>query len=150
MPVQVGDLNFVTLHGKYEDYAGNPVSGSVVFTPATTLYDVGSDLILVPKSFSVTLAADGSFSIDLPATDDPDVTPTGWTYTVTENFASGNRAPYAIQVPYNSPGGRVSLASLAPVPPAVGDNQFVLLTDYNAKINDLGRTAFVMTLLLGS
>lgn len=139
MPTSVGDLNYITVHGTYEDFTGTPIfPGSIVFKPSVTILDPGSDLILVPKTFTAVLAGDGSFSIDLPATDDPDVTPVGWTYAVTESFSGGRT--FNISVPISSAGGSVSLASLAPVDSASGTQNFVLLSDFNAQLADLSGT----------
>lgn len=128
MPTSVHDLNYITVTGKYEDYQGNPLSGSISFMPSTVLLDFGADVIMMPVTFTATLSGTGSFSIDLPATNDPDITPVGWTYTVQENVPTGRR--YEISVPYNSPGGTLSLVEVVPTTASAGITNFVLLNDY--------------------
>lgn len=130
MPTSVHDLNYITVVGKYETYTGAPLSGTVSFMPSTVLLDAAADVIMMPVTFTVTLAVDGSFSIDLPATDDPDISPVGWTYAVQENVPSGRR--YSISVPYNTPGGVLSLRSVVPTTVSAGVTNLVLLTDFQS------------------
>lgn len=102
-PVSTGDLNARHVTGHYELLDGTPVRGTIKFTARTVLMDATSDLILMPETYTATLDDTGSFDILLPVTDDPDITPIGWTYTVTETFANAaGRQPYAIQVPYEA------------------------------------------------
>jgi len=54
----------------------------------------------------------GSFSVTLPATNDPDIIPNPYTYTVVESFVGGRT--YTISVPYN--GGSLDLADISPLP----------------------------------
>lgn len=130
----VHDLNYITVHGKYESYLGTPLSGSVSFTPSTVLLDLNADVIMMPVTFTATLDSAGFFSIDLPATDDPDITPTNWSYAVQENVPSGRR--YNIQVPYTSSGGAISLLALAPESIAASPSfNYVFLTDYFSLVN---------------
>src|SRR5688572_32932824 len=71
------------------DLAGTPVQGYITFSPSVTV-DVPVDELSVPRStMRADLDADGSFQINLLATDDADGEPTGWTYTVSEHFNRG-------------------------------------------------------------
>jgi hypothetical protein len=57
-------------------------------------------MILGPQRFTATPnGADGYFAVQLPATDDPQINPSGWTYQVTEPTGR----TYNITVPYNTP-----------------------------------------------
>lgn len=101
--VLTGDLNARLVTGHYQLLDGTPVQGVVKFATKTVLLDANSDLILLPETFTATLDETGAFSILLPVTDDPDISPIGWTYTVTEVFTNATgRPPYSIQVPYDA------------------------------------------------
>jgi hypothetical protein len=76
-------------------------------------------VVIVPKTIRASLDGNGQISVQLPATDDPDLSVTGWTYRVVEHIKDG-RAPYLIEVPY----GAASL-DLATVVPAVSSPSVV-------------------------
>jgi hypothetical protein len=105
----------VSVVGTYVNLDGSAAAGTVTFTPNTAagtfFKDTGADVIILPVKFSATLDANGHLSITLPATDDPDESPNGWTYTVTESFATGQRT-YSIAVPSSS--GTLDLVNAAP------------------------------------
>lgn len=77
------------------------VSGSVTFTPsAKVLINAGTQQIIASSPFRVAVGAtDGYFAIRLPATDDPDVNPTNFTYNVSEPTGR----TYNILVPKDTP-----------------------------------------------
>lgn len=85
--------------------AGDPNPGlaehPITFTPrAGVLVDRGSQQVLTTGSFTAFPAKnDGYFQIQLPATDDPDVTPTDWTFQVVEPTGRS----YDLWVPENTP-----------------------------------------------
>lgn len=119
--VYPGNVNWPTnwqgshLTGTFIDFLGNPLSGSVLFTPAFAsspgaAISSAFKVIVMAATRSVDLDANGHFDIILPATDDPDVTPRGWTYTVTESFAGGRT--YSIEAPANA---NRDLVDVAPV-----------------------------------
>lgn len=68
----------------------------------------------------------------MPATNDPELSVTGWAYTVTEHIADG-RPPYLIEVPYS-----VSTLDLATVPAATSNPSLQVLTGIYA--TDIGVT----------
>lgn len=108
----IGDLNFVTVHDTFEGMDGSTPTGSLTFTPSIPeVLDPTSSLEILSKQFVATLSA-GAFSISLPATDDPDVSPVGWSYTVTFNLGTGSPPPAQIAVPVAYSGTGVSLALL--------------------------------------
>ena len=92
--VYPGNLSRVWVRGRLINLAkaaaGDPSPGlsdrPITFTPrAGVLVDRGTQQVLSTGTYSVFPAqADGYFQIQLPATDDPDVTPTDWTYQVVE------------------------------------------------------------------
>lgn len=134
----VGDLNFVTVHGTYKDMTGTAMTGTIVFTPNVVIDDPESDLIIMPKAFTATLTA-GAFTISLPATDDPDVTPVGWSYTVTENIGPLGRTGLVIDVPIIYVTTGVSLATLlATTFTGPASNNYVTLPQANSLYGALG------------
>jgi hypothetical protein len=68
--------------------------------------------MVAPSSIVVPLSA-GAFSVTLPATNDPDIVPNPFTYTVEESFPGGRT--YTISVPYTTVGS-LDLADLSPTP----------------------------------
>lgn len=95
----------VTIIGNYVDMLGISANGSIQFDMENEqlLYDSSADVIVVPKPIVASIAA-GTFSVVLPATNDPDITP-GFTYRVTESFPTlGITRTYSLTVPYNAEG----------------------------------------------
>lgn len=129
----IGDLNFVTVHGNYTDMSTDTaLAGSLHFAPSTVVLDAGSGvgLIIMPSVFSVTLDGSGNFTIDLPATDDPDVLPVGWSYSLTENIGSVGRNGLPVNVPIAYLSSGVALATLlATSVQSSGTTSFALLAD---------------------
>jgi len=111
-------LNLITVTGKYllMSGGGTPAQGTVVFTPSIVLTDTAANEIIEPTPFTATLnPATGAISISLPATNDTDISPVGWTYLVTENIiGTTGRPPYSVEIDVNSPGATVDLADLVP------------------------------------
>jgi hypothetical protein len=110
LPLSFGTI---TLTGKYVDFLGQPAAGTVQFTPPANVFLKATDVdvMIVPKTVTVTLDVDGAFSITLPVTDDPDVVP-AFTYAVAENVG-GVRRSFNVEIPHTltSP---VDLSDLAP------------------------------------
>lgn len=105
-----------TVQGTYVDLNGDPVVGSVEFTPTPAmLLDVTSGVMVVPVAREVILDNNGHFSVIVPATDDPDINPMDWTYQVKEKFDNGRS--FSIRAPQNS---TVNLVSVSPVPASGG------------------------------
>ncbi len=110
-----GNFNTGHVRGAYVDLAGKPIVGSVIFTAkASRLVDPSEQLIILPVPLEVPLV-NGALSKDLPATDDPDIIPTGFTYQVTEKFVGG--LTYSIELPA---GASVDLSSVVKVSPSGG------------------------------
>jgi hypothetical protein len=101
MPIPV-DFQTGTVNGRWVDLAGNPMTGTVTFTPvATRLISSGTDTIVIGRVFVEQIDSNGEISVELPATDDPDINPAGWTYKVEEKFTGAVKATfqYTITVP---------------------------------------------------
>ena len=101
---------------RYLDSLGNPVVGTVTFTPSPTkVLDYAAATIIIPKPVTVALDNNGRLSVVLPATDDPDVSPLYWTYLVSENFAGGSK--FYTDAPQNT---TVDLCNASSIPQANG------------------------------
>jgi len=103
-------LDQVRVIGRLSLYDDTPLSGSIVFTSTPVLADSVNNTILFPMTFTAQLGAappwggpavPGEFGISLPATDDPDIVPDGWTWHVKENVINGRE--YNVNIPLNSP-----------------------------------------------
>ena len=107
-------ISQVTLTGTFVDFAGQPMTGRISFTPTpSAVNDAGADLVYMPRPIVVPLTSGGRLSVDLAATDDTDGNPVGFTYTVTEQFDnfSGGRS-YPISLP--AAASPVDLADISP------------------------------------
>ncbi|MEU4155686.1 hypothetical protein [Actinoplanes sp. NPDC026670] len=77
-------LRTVVVRGRFITHPdGTPAKGNIKIVNAYFVQGPGVDMILTPFEAKAALDATGSFSLTLPATDDPDWTPAGWTYAVT-------------------------------------------------------------------
>lgn len=104
----------VTAHYLLRD--GSVPTGTVTFSSPQVLRADGA--IVMPVDIVATLDGTGAIDIQLPATNDPDVSPAGWAYTVQERIdgCAGRRFAMAV----DADGGDIDLATVAPVvPPAV-------------------------------
>lgn len=107
-------LNLVTVDGQAETLDGKPARGSITFASTAIVTDQTTGQAVFPVPLKVSLDVnDGSFSIDLPATDDPDLLPVGWVYSVTVDIAGSKRETFNLAVPYDTVGS-VNLFLAAP------------------------------------
>jgi hypothetical protein len=127
-------LTTVTITGNYVDYEGTAIQGQVRFTLGEVLRNGTDDQMVAPSSIVVALT-NGAFSVTLPATNDPDIVPTTFTYTVEESFIGGRT--YTISVPYDTVGS-LDLADLSPTP-VLSENfvQAIDQTTWSALENDI-------------
>lgn len=102
----------VLIEGAYVDFEGNNIKGQIRFTLGDVLRNGTDDQLVAPSSIVVPLAS-GVFSVSLPATNDPDVIPNPFVYTVEESFPGGRT--YTISVPFTS-AGALNLADISPNP----------------------------------
>ncbi|MFJ2961186.1 hypothetical protein ACIPIC_02615 [Streptomyces collinus] len=110
--------------GTYKHPDGTPYSGRIVFQPEPgTLTSAAHDTLIVGDA-EVVLDNNGAFTVSLLATDDPDVTPVGWTYRVTERWYDAPGRSYPLSLPAATP--TVDLADVAPTAPTAGE--YVVVT----------------------
>lgn len=126
------NLSTVTVGGQYVDVAGNPIAGQVKFTPRAILVDTTGDQIIVNRTITVDLDANGEFTVVLPVTDDTDISPVDFTYRVEEAFTGGRT--YDITLP--STPSLQNLADKVPAAPAGGAEvaTYVLLAVFDALV----------------
>lgn len=105
-------LSTCIVTGTYVDLAGNPVRGSINFTPQTILKETTANVIIIPVVIQKTFDATGSFTVTLPVTSDTDVTPAPFIYTIEENFTGGRT--FQISLPLSIAGTTQNLADLLP------------------------------------
>lgn len=123
------DLSTITVQGTYLDLTGDPIVGSVRFTPQTILKDADQNQIIINNAISATLDANGSFSVILPITDDSDVAPVPFAYRVEEIFSGGR--DFFITLPSGSPDPQ-DIADLAPAVSSADAENYVTQAEYNA------------------
>jgi hypothetical protein len=104
----------ITVKGTYLKLDGTPETGSITFTSKVYVLYSEDEFSVVPSHKTVILEPDGSFEIDLPASNDPDWTPVGWRYTVSTKI-SGDYSVFQTVIPYDAPGGEVFMNDLLPV-----------------------------------
>lgn len=114
MPIPTG-----TVTGKAQAPGGAAYGSaySVQFIPSCGVVLDSTSQIVISGSRTVPLAADGSFSAVLPATDSAQLNPTGFTYYVSEQWPGGRKDMYSITVPA---GTTRDLAAISPVPGSNG------------------------------
>lgn len=135
------NLDLRTVEGKILLLNGEPAVGAVRFEASAILTDPVSDEIIYPVPMVAPLDVDGSFSIELPATDDPDMDQP-FTYMVTEQIQGTKGRSYPIEVPYNTPGGVLNLADVAQaVPAGPATATYVLVQQHNATVGHLANYA---------
>ena len=123
-------LSTCTVVGTYVDLQGNPVRGSINFTPQTILKETAANVIIIPVVIQKTFDATGSFSIVLPVTNDTDVTPQPFIYTIEENFTGGRTIEIAL--PLSVAGTTQNLADLLPALSSAEAASYVTTDQYQA------------------
>lgn len=109
-------LTYVNVNGNFFDYDGNPLSGYLDFWPSSNItISVGGGTTYIPQRYAGTNQTmlglnqfgngriylwNGQLAVTLLATNNANMTPTAFTYHVTEHFFNGNQ--YDINVPVSS------------------------------------------------
>lgn len=104
------NMSRVTVRGKFARLNGSPMQGQISFTPSERFIKNRSARVMITSAvFTADLNADGYFEIELPATDDPDLDPTNFTYVVREPTGR----VYRVDVPLNATGGVLDLIHMS-------------------------------------
>ena len=102
------NISQITLTGTYINFEGTAIDGQVKIYPSQVLIDSAADRIIVPRVITTDLVA-GSFSVTVPITNDPDVSPIDYYYLFEEAFEGGRT--YIISLP-SSLGATVDISNL--------------------------------------
>lgn len=103
----------VRYHGRIVDPAtGRPAKGHLLIDLPQALMCAGDLVVLGPKQHQVELDGNGEFAVWLYPTDHPQISPSGWTYTVTVLTDVWHRQ-FALSVPVATQ-GTLELALTAP------------------------------------
>src|SRR5690349_764670 len=109
----------ITVNGEILDLDNStPAVGTVTFKTLTELRDTVDNIVYEPAIYTVTLDVLGQFTVNLPATDSPDITPTGWLYQVYISTTTW-RETFYISLP-TTLAPAVDFADLTPVEPDDG------------------------------
>lgn len=92
-----------------------PLDGRLVFASETLVLDSDSNAVMPPREIVVDVEADVEFTVDIPATDDPEFNPTGWTWEVRPHFP-GWKTTFNVVIPFDSPDQEIWFSELVPVP----------------------------------
>jgi hypothetical protein len=105
---------------QHPDTNGTPAKGHVSFAMPFPLRESAGTVVLGRKVFVATLDVNGEATVQLPATDDPDLSPQNWAYMVTPVTDAWFEAPFLFEVPVATV-GTLELAQHAPAitPPEV-------------------------------
>lgn len=95
------EISRVWVRGRFFDWSGRPLTGVVGFRPSPPYLRLDSPkLLIAPVSFVTELDPDtGAFAVELPVTDDPNVTPKNFTYAVSDPL----ERPVHLTVPSDTP-----------------------------------------------
>lgn len=104
----------IPVSGTYHNLDGTPATGFVTFEANQRVVIDGQ--LVVPGIIRMNLDGTGSISGFLPSTNDPDLSVTGWGYTVTENIPNG-RPRFVIEAPYT--GGAINLITVPVAQPVI-------------------------------
>ncbi len=129
-------LDLIRVQGKYLKLTGGPAGGTVSFDSSIVVVDSVNNEIIFPIPLVVPLDGNGEFSIDIPATNDPDLLPSGWVYVVRENI---NNSPiireFNMEVPFATPVDPITnirtlnMADVVPAQSVEIVSSYVLTTD---------------------
>jgi hypothetical protein len=116
--------------GHYIDDEGTPLAGETIIFMANARrrVDQAALTVIIPIRHIVELDVDGSFSINLPATNDADVIPIDFTYTVIEVWPYGKE--FNISVPS---GSTLDMSSVV----SVDEDQGTVITNLVEDLDDI-------------
>jgi hypothetical protein len=128
-------LTTVEVTETYLSLEGVPLTGQVSFDIPSPLVDVNDKVVLMPTTIRRTLDVNGSFQVTLPVTDDTDLTPLNWYYTVTERIDRWKSRSWSFQLPASA-GPLVDLTELTEITPPL--EVFGVVTSVDGFTGDVG------------
>ena len=84
-------ITYKTVVGTYTAPNGDPVAGSVRFVPLATVLDPSDNEVIPPLPVTEVLDGAGYFEAQLMCTDVAGTAPTGWAWSLDEDFAGGRK-----------------------------------------------------------
>lgn len=90
-----GNITTITLTGNYVDFTGTALAGQVKITMPQVLINAAADRIIIPSTITAVLDSNGSFSLTVPVSNDPDLdvydnANDTFAYTFEESFLGGS------------------------------------------------------------
>lgn len=111
------DLTTVIVTGRWLNLDQSPASGTVSFLGKFTLSNLVDNTFVIVGQIDVDLDANGQISVVLPVCDDPDWTPSGWTYTAVERISDRpNEIAYSFLLS-TADAPTIDLTHVVPIPP---------------------------------
>lgn len=92
------DVNTRNVVGQYLKSSGSAASGTITFTASSRIEDA-DDATIVATPIVATLDNTGSFSVELPCTDDLDLSPRGWYWTAKIRIAGSRNKEVRFYLP---------------------------------------------------
>lgn len=133
------NITTVAVHGQILNQDGTAAKGTVTFAVPYELHDTGANVIVGPaRPIVATLSGTGEFTVQLPATDDPDISPTGWTYQVHQATTAGSPPAWPLSVPVASSGTGLEFADLSPAQPVPTVQTYALFSHSHAGSGTVG------------
>lgn len=135
MPLPVG-LTTIIVTGSFPSggVGTSPLSGTVTFTPSTDLTDAAGHVIIRAAPVEASLDYTGGISVQLVCTDNADLSPTGWTWTVAERIVGLGVRSYSVLLPA-SDGPTIDLAALVHVTPVTPPSGALLAVNNLADVD---------------
>lgn len=114
MPTTPEGIQTVLLHGLFGEpnATSTPLQGTLTFTPSPMMITFPTQNVIIAGTETVTLDANGEFTIELICTNTTGQIPDGWSYSVTEKFVGIKSRTYNIFLPYTIV--TVELADITP------------------------------------
>jgi len=90
-----------TVIGTYLSANGNPANGRISFRPTARILDENDTILLNTVGMIIELDVNGSFSIELPTTDNSLLKPAGWAYEVVVRIYGSKQTKFYMFLPYD-------------------------------------------------
>lgn len=99
----VNGWQYVLLTAGFTNPDGSPASGWLEFNLSSNLVDAGNGIIITAEPFRMKLDANGRVAVPLYSTDQHNITPVGWHWTVTEMIDGWDQRTISFTTPMSTP-----------------------------------------------
>lgn len=141
-------LSTTTVTGTYVDLLGNPIRGSISWSPQTILKEKAENKIIIPTTIVKEFDATGAFTITLPVSNDPDVLPQPFVYIATENFSGGR--VIEISLPKEAANTTINLADLLPAVSPTEALGYITYAEYETLVTRASAASNTRTIVVGA